>query len=217
MPTMRSTSGARWPPASSTTTASSSTPTTSRTGSAGTATSTAAPTDADGSEGEPNFGPYQAVGHQAIVDAIRSTGATQPIIVSGIDFAGDVSRWRDFMPNDPRNSLIVGWNSFDYSGNLAHEKPFLRSLSHGFPILVGGFGDTDCNSNYSLKLMKFFDRLGGSYLAWTWNTEADYGGCANALLGPKESAYYSAHPSGFGKGVRKHFLKVQRKHRRHHR
>lgn len=174
-------------------------------------------TDADGSEGEPTFGPYQAVGQQAIVDAIRSTGAKQPIVVSGIDFAGDVSRWRDFMPADPRHALIVGFNSFDYSGNLARQKPYLRKLSHDFPILVGGFGDTDCNSSYSLKLMKFFDRIGGSYLAWTWNTEADYGGCANALLGPKQSAYFSGHPSGFGKGVRKHFLAVQKKHRHHHR
>jgi endoglucanase len=164
--------------------------------------------DANGSEGEPAFGPYQAVGHQAIVDAIRSTGATQPIIVSGIDFAGDVSRWREFMPNDPLNSLIVGFNSFDYSGNLKRQKPYLRQLAHSFPIVVGGFGDTDCNSSYSLKLMRFADRVGISYLAWTWNTEADYGGCANALLGPRQSAYYSGHPSGFGKGVRKHFRAV---------
>jgi hypothetical protein len=173
-------------------------------------------TDANGSEHEPKFGPYQAVGHQAIVDAIRATGATQPIIISGIDFAGDVRQWRDFMPNDPSHALIVGFNSFDYSGNLARQKPSLRSLSQNFPILVGGFGDTDCNSSYSLKLMKFFDRIGGSYLAWTWNTEADYGGCSNALLGPGLGAYYSGHPSPFGKGVRKHFLKVQGKHRHHH-
>ena len=57
--------------------------------------------------------------------------------------------------------------------------------------------------------MKFADRLGISYLAWTWNTEADYGGCENALLGPKRSAYFTGHPSGFGKGIRKHFRAVR--------
>jgi endoglucanase len=166
-------------------------------------------TDADGTEGEPAFGPYQAVGHQAIVDTVRSTGATQPIIISGIDFAGDVSQWREFMPNDPQHSLVVNFDSFDYSGNLGSQKPFLRQLAHSFPVLVGGFGDTDCNSSFSLKLMKFADRASISYLAWTWNTEADYGGCENALLGPGESAYYSGHPSGYGKGVRTHFRTVQ--------
>jgi endoglucanase len=169
------------------------------------------PVNADGSDGEPRFGPYQAVGHQAIVDAIRSTGATQPIIVSGIDFAGDLSHWQQFMPTDPLHRLAVGWNSFDYSGNFAASKPYLRSLSRSFPIVVGGFGDTDCNSDYSTKLMRFADGLGISYLAWTWNTVADYGGCENALLGPKRSAYLTGHPSGFGRGVRKHFRQVAKR------
>jgi hypothetical protein len=168
------------------------------------------PTNANGSEGEPHFGPFQAVGHQAIVDAIRATGATQPIVISGIEFAGDLSQWDQFMPVDPANQLAAGWNDFDYAKNLRRSKSDLRRLAASHPIVVGGFGDTDCDSDYSTKLMKFADRLGISYLAWTWNTEADYGGCENALLGPKRSAYLTGHPSGFGKGIRKHFLAVAR-------
>jgi len=165
-------------------------------------------TDANGSEGEPRFGPYQATGHRAIVNAIRSTGATQPIIISGIAFAGTLERWEGFIPHDPRQQLVAGWNSFDYSGNLASSKPDLRRVARRHPVLIGGFGDTDCNSDYSTKLMRFADDVGISYLAWTWNTEEDYGGCSNALLGPTTAAYFSGHPSGFGKGVREHFLAV---------
>ncbi len=173
--------------------------------------------NADGSDGEPAFGPYQAVGNQAIVDTIRATGAQQPILISGPNFAGDVSQWRQLMPNDPQHALVVNFDSFDYSGNFAGQKPGLSSLAASFPVVIGGFGDTDCNSSFSTKLMKFADKHGISYLAWTWNTEADYGGCANALLGPTEGAYFSGHPSGYGKGVRKHFLAVQGHHRhRHH-
>ncbi len=167
-------------------------------------------TNANGSEGEAHFGPFQAVGHQAIVDAIRSTGATQPIIVSGIDFAGDLSQWEAFAPVDPLNSLVVGWNDFDFAKNLRRSRSDLQGLSAAHPIVVGGFGDTDCDSDYSTKLMKFADGLGISYLAWTWNTEADYGGCENALLGPGRSAYFSGHPSGFGKGIRKHYRALAR-------
>ena len=166
------------------------------------------PTDANGSEGEPKFGPYQAVGHQAIVDAIRATGATQPIIVSGIDFAGDLREWETYRPVDSLNQLAVGWNDFDYTKNLRRSKGDLRRLAASYPIVIGGFGDTDCDSDYSTKLMRFADRLGISYLAWTWNTEADYGGCENALLGPKRSAYFTGHPSGFGKGIRRHYRQV---------
>jgi hypothetical protein len=176
------------------------------------------PVDADGSEGEPVFGVYQATGHQAIVNAIRGAGATQPIVISGIDFAGQLDGWEDSMPNDPLGELVVGWNSFDYSGNLPSSKPQLADLAKRHPVLVGGFGDTDCNSDFSRKLMRFADSKKISYLAWTWNTEADYGGCANALLGPKLSAYYSGSPSGFGKGIRKHYRELgKRKHQKHHR
>jgi endoglucanase len=166
--------------------------------------------NANGSDGEPRFGRYRAVGHQAIVNAIRSTGATQPIIISGIDFAGTLDRWEQYMPKDPRHQLVADWNSFDYSGNFPSSKPDLTRVSRSHPVVIGGFGDTDCNSDYSTKLMRFADGLGISYLAWTWNTEQDYGGCANALLGPTTAAYFSGHPSGFGKGVRAHFLQVAR-------
>jgi endoglucanase len=110
---------------------------------------------------------------------------------------------------DPLGQLAAGWNDFDYSKNLRPSKGDLSRIAASHPIVVGGFGDTDCDSDYSLKLMRFADRLGISYLAWTWNTEADYGGCANALLGPKRSAYFTGHPSGFGKGIREHFRKVR--------
>jgi hypothetical protein len=170
--------------------------------------------NANGSDGEPKFGQYEAAGGQQLVQAIRSTGATQPIIVSGIDFAGDVSRWDEFLPNDdPVEGEVVGWNSFDYSGNFGASKRHLKALAKNFPVLVGGFGDTDCNSDYSRKIMGFADSHGISYLAWTWNTEADYGGCSNALLGPKLSAYFSGHPSGYGKGVREHFRSLSHRGR----
>ena len=109
---------------------------------------------------------------------------------------------------DPLNAIVVGWNDFDYTKNLRRSKGDLKAPKR-LPDLIGGFGDTDCNSDYC-KLMRFADRYGISYLAWTWNTEADYGGCSNALLGPTRKAYFTGHPSGFGKGVRKHFRAVAR-------
>jgi hypothetical protein len=168
----------------------------------------------DSPQGKPRFGPYTATGHQAIVNAIRATGATQPIDISGIDFAGLLDQWEAFKPVDPLNQLIVGWNSFDYSGNFAPSKPFLAQLAATHPVLVGGFGDTNCTSKFSNKLMKFGDGIGISYLAWTWNAVQDYGGCSNALLdsgrkGKAGRAYLKGLPSGFGRGVRAHFRKVK--------
>jgi hypothetical protein len=62
-------------------------------------------------------------------------------------------------------------------------------------------------------VMAVIDSIHQSYLAWTWDTVQDYGGCSNALLddpGTKNgfpAGYYSGRPSGFGQGVRAHFRK----------
>jgi hypothetical protein len=165
----------------------------------------------DNPEGRARYGTYRAVGHQAIVDAIRSTGARQPIVISGIGFAGNVHRWAVKRPRDPLHQLVVGFNTFDYSGNYgAGARSDLRRLAKKHPILVGGFGDTDCNSDFSRRLMGFADSIGASYLAWTWNSVQDYGGCSNALLDGGDPSrpnhgYYTGRPSGYGKGVRAHF------------
>jgi hypothetical protein len=169
-------------------------------------------TATDAPEGTVRYGSYQTAGEQAIVDAIRQAGAHQPIILSGPNFAGDLSGWVQFMPHDPLHQLAADVSSFDYSDFvLAHGK-LLRSFARSHPVIVGGFGDTDCNSGYSDKVMSLIDSIHQSYLAWTWDTAQDYGGCSNALLddpGPdingSPPGYYSARPSGFGAGIRDHY------------
>jgi len=97
-----------------------------------------------------------------------------------------------------------------FTGNFPRAASDLRRLAKRHPIVVGGFGDTDCNSDFSSSLMRLADANGISYLAWTWNTAQDYGGCANALLdggdpSNQNAGYYNARPSGFGAGIRAHY------------
>jgi hypothetical protein len=71
---------------------------------------------------------------------------------------------------------------------------------------------------YSRQVMAFADTIGMSYLAWTWNTVQDYGGCSNALLDGGDPSnpnrgYYNAQPSGYGQGVRAHYRKVNARKR----
>jgi len=49
-----------------------------------------------------------AVGMQAIVDAIRATGATQPIIVNGLGYAQIMTQYLAYLPHDPLNNLVAG-------------------------------------------------------------------------------------------------------------
>lgn len=166
------------------------------------------------------YGPYRTAGQQAMVDAIRHAGAHQPIIISGPNFAADLSGWKRYMPHDPLHQLAADISSFDYGDYVLAHEATLRAFSRSHPVIIGGFGDTDCDSDYSRKLMDFIDSIHQSYLAWTWNTVQDYGGCSNALLddaGPEidgqPPAYYSADPSGYGRGVRDHYVAID-PHRR---
>jgi endoglucanase len=166
-------------------------------------------------EGKTRFGSYQTAGNQAMVDAIRATGARQPIIISGPEFAGDLGQWERYAPRDPRHELMADVSSFDYADYVVGHAATLRDLSHRHPLIVGGFGDTNCGSTYSAKVMSTIDSIRQSYLAWTWDTVQDYGGCSNALLDDPgtqngfPAAYYSGRPSGFGAGVRAHFRQIR--------
>jgi endoglucanase len=166
-------------------------------------------------EGQQRFGTYKTAGDQDMVDAIRATGARQPIIISGPDFAGDLSGWVRFAPHDPRHELVADVSSFDYSDYVVAHAAALRAFARRHPVIVGGFGDTHCVSTYSDKVMSFMDSIHQSYLAWTWDTVQDYGGCANALLSDPgtvdgfPAGYYSGRPSGFGRGVRDHFRRIR--------
>lgn len=169
----------------------------------------------DAPQGQTRFGSYQTAGDQSLVDAIRGAGANQPIIISGPEFAGDLSQWERFAPSDPRHELVADVSSFDYSDYVVSHARFLRGFARRHPVIVGGFGDTHCVSTYSQKVMAVMDGIGQSYLAWTWDTVQDYGGCSNALLDDPATVdgfpagYYSGRPSGFGRGVRDHFRKVR--------
>lgn len=166
-------------------------------------------------EGHVRFGSYTTAGNRSMVNAIRNAGAHQPIIISGPNFAGDLSQWDKWLPHDPLHELMADVSSFDYSDYVVGHAAELRRFVKHHPVIVGGFGDTHCESTYSKKVMRVMDSIGQSYLAWTWNTVQDYGGCSNALLddpGTRNgfpAGYYTGRPSGFGRGVRAHFRQVR--------
>ena len=50
---------------------------------------------------------YAAVGMQALVSAIRATGARQPILLGGLSYANDLSGWLADEPSDPDGQLAA--------------------------------------------------------------------------------------------------------------
>ena len=54
----------------------------------------------------------------ALVDAIRATGAKQPIMLGGIDYASDLRAW---LANRPADKAVVA-SFHNYGGHACHNQ-----------------------------------------------------------------------------------------------
>lgn len=143
---------------------------------------------------------WRAAGMQTLVDAVRSSGANQPIIATGLDWGGDLSSWLRFRPRDPANQLIAGLHVYDFrpcvtAGCWVHEvAPTARSV----PVVATELGQKACSSPFIDRFMRWADQAGISYLAWAW----DPAGCsAPALI-----RSWSGLPTQSGARFRAHLI-----------
>jgi endoglucanase len=149
---------------------------------------------------------YTVAGMQEMVDDVRSTGATQPLMIAGPDYAGDLDRWLKYEPHDPLGQLIASIHIYGLplDSDCRLESCWnsqMARVSLKVPVVIGEFGDTNCTDGESTPLMNWADRHGISYLAWAWNT----GSCGRE---PSLIKNYSGTPTDYGVGVRNHLQSV---------
>jgi endoglucanase len=121
------------------------------------------------------LGRWKVVGTQDVVNEIRATGATNPIIVAGLDFSNDLSQWLRYAPSDPEHAIVAGVHV--YFDELACEDPtcwtrvFGRISTAGYPVVVDEFGQSDCGHAKIDRLMDWADARSPQigYWAWSWN------------------------------------------------
>jgi endoglucanase len=97
--------------------------------------------------GQP-VGDYRAAGMQQLVDAVRSTGASQPLMLAGLDFTGDVSGWLSHEPRDPLHQLIVSFHTFEFDCDTACAAAVIQ-VGRRVPVVIDGFGDYYCTDKWS--------------------------------------------------------------------
>jgi endoglucanase len=156
------------------------------------------------------FGLYKAVGMTQLVEAIRSTGAEQPLMLGGLDWARDLSGWAEWRPADPANALVVSMHNYDYKPCFRGCRRTLAKLAETYPVVTGELGQIDCRSNYVRPYMRWADQHGISYLGWTWNTEGRW----TCEGGPSLIRDWAGHPTRFGKGRREHLRLLAKRTRR---
>jgi hypothetical protein len=139
---------------------------------------------------------YATAGMQQLVDRVRDAGATQPIMLGGLDAAGDpcglLNKFGSRascaelanMPKDPLHQLIVSYhnywsklceNSFCWNALWSEELAPLRAAD--IPLVTGEFGEGNCSNTFMNTYMTWADRNNVSYLAWSWGTDRSVSKC----------------------------------------
>jgi hypothetical protein len=146
---------------------------------------------------------WRAAGMQTLVDAVRATGAAQPIIASGLNWGNDLSSWLRFQPHDPLNQLVVGFHVYNDLMCAAVEcwNSDVRPVARTVPVVASEFGDKTCSGVFPSSFMNWADSAGVSYLGWSWNPS----GCA----GPGLISSWSGQPTpSYGEVVREHLASL---------
>jgi endoglucanase len=143
---------------------------------------------------------YSVAGMQTLVNAVRSTGANNVIMLGGLEYSNDLTQWLSYEPTDPDHDLAASWHSYNFntcstqSCWTSQVAPVIAQV----PVIAGEIGENDCADTYVDPLMTWLDSESTSYLAWAWN--ADF----NCSTGPGLITDYSGDPTPYGAGVESH-------------
>jgi len=147
---------------------------------------------------------YQAAGMQEIVNAIRSTAATNPIMLGGVQYANALSRWLAYKPQDPTGNLMASWHVYNF--NICNSPSCYNTtaapVAAVVPLVAGEIGENDCGSAMLNTLMTWLDDHNAGYLAWTWDTWGT--ACERHSL----ITDYAGTPSAYGKVYKDHLAKL---------
>lgn len=111
---------------------------------------------------------YVAQGMAALVAQIRDSGAEQPILLGGLDYANDLSQWREFAPDD--DQLVAAFHSYDFKACATREcwDSVLAPLADSVPVLTSELGAEDPLGGYVDAYLDWADQQGIGALFWVW-------------------------------------------------
>ncbi|HEX5403543.1 MAG TPA: cellulase family glycosylhydrolase [Pseudonocardiaceae bacterium] len=146
---------------------------------------------------------YQVAGMQSLVNAVRSTGASNVIMLGGIEFSNDLTQWLQFKPTDPDGNLVASWHSYNFNtcSTQACWTSQIAPVAASVPVIAGEIGENDCAGGYITSLMSFLDGIGASYLGWTWNAW-------DCSSGPSLISDYTGTATPFGAAYKAHLLSL---------
>ncbi len=146
---------------------------------------------------------WRSAGMRQLVQAVRSTGARQPLLLGGMRGATDLRGWLANAPPDPAHALVAAVHAYpdQRCTDRACWDAELVPVARQVPLVAAEVGD--CGQGLAARFMDWADAGGISYLAWTWNVWG--GGCAN---GSSLISAWDGTPTSFGAVFRGHLARL---------
>jgi endoglucanase len=114
---------------------------------------------------------YRVAGMQSLVNAVRSTGANNVIMLSGLDWANDLTQWLSYLPSDPDHNLVASWHSYNHNvcNTMSCWTSQIAPVIARVPVIAGEIGERGCGDTYVRQVTAWLDSQSTSYLAWAWD------------------------------------------------
>lgn len=111
---------------------------------------------------------YPVQGMESIVQTIRDAGAGQPVLLSGLDYANDLSHWLEFKPDD--DQLVAAFHSYDFQkcDDRRCWDEVLGRLADSVPVVTSELGAADPTDGYVDRYLDWADERGLGVLFWVW-------------------------------------------------
>jgi hypothetical protein len=145
-------------------------------------------------------GGWLAAGMQTLLNAVRSTGARQPIIATAMNWGTDLSSWLQHRPRDPANQLVAGVHVYDFTSCRSLEcwgRTF-GPVARAVPVVATEIGQRACSGDFMGRFLGWADAAGVSYIGWSWNPA----GCA----APSLIQSWDGQPTASGAQLRDHLI-----------
>lgn len=153
---------------------------------------------------------FEVAGMQTLVDAVRSTGATNVIALGGLGWANFLSGWVMYKPNDPLHNIAAAWHTYDFAHctTVSCYDSNVGPVAAQFPVIATEIGSNSCGAPFMETLMDWLDAHGIGYLVWTWDVWGERFGDPDACESYSLIRDYAGSPTTYGEIVREHFAQL---------
>lgn len=141
---------------------------------------------------------YASVGMQALVKAVRDTGASNLVIVAGMNWGYDLSQITSYPMKG--SNVVYDTHPYPYSGKQPGDwDAAFGAISAQYPVLSAENGEYDCGTGYMSQMLSYFDAHSIGWIAWAWVVQGNPCSYPQLILN-----YHGTPVKGMGELIYKH-------------